>query len=352
MLILFGPFLFIIGGFALWRLWVGFGRGQERGKAELPSGSAGRREPGRMPIALISAGGGALVLLAVAIGSTALLLGLLLLTGGATARLLSGIAPGSKADPAAQRFLLILMVGGLLLILGPEYLFLVDLFGTRMNTVFKFHYQAWLLLGVASSAAVVWMASAMRPRAVRGLVATAATLLVAAGLVYPFAATPAKVQGSQLPGTLDGAAFYQRMRPDDYAAIQWLSQTAVGRPVVLEATGGEYSEYGRVSTFSGLPTVLGWAGHEVQWRGRGEEPQRRSQDVDAIYATADPATMQSLLRKYDIQYVFVGTLEAEKYGPAVYSRFDGRLQVAHRQGKVVIYQVPRADQGATAAQGG
>lgn len=352
MLILFGPFLLVLCCFLLWRLWHWIR--PRRGGAKhdpiegRPASRVGRWARGSraasVPVVLVSAGGIALLLASAVAGSTTLLLGLLLLTGSAAASLLSPRDPEEKADPGAQRFLLTLTAAGLLLLLGPEMLFLVDLFGTRMNTVFKFHYQAWLLLGLASGVAVVWMAAAMKSRALGRLVAAAAALLVVAGLVYPLAATPAKIQGSQPPATLDGAAFYQKIRPDDYAAIQWLSRAAVGRPVVLEATGGEYSEYARVSTFSGLPSVLGWAGHEVQWRGRGEEPQRRTQDVDAIYGTADPSTMRALLSKYGVRYVFVGSLEVEKYGPGVYNRFEGQLEVAHRQGKVVIYRVAGAAQ--------
>ena len=336
MLILFGPFLFVAAAFLLWRLMAARGIG----RIEWWDGS----------LAVV---GVLLVLSSPLLGATSLIGGLLLLALGAIGRLLNFRLFAHKGDDvAAELFILVLVGLGLLLILGPEFVFLVDLFGTRMNTVFKFHYQAWLLLALGSSVAVVWMASALRPRGVNWLVTLVATLLVAVGLVYPLAATPAKIQESHSPATLDGAAFYRDIRPDDYAAIQWLSRTAVGRPVVLEATGGEYSEYARVSTFSGLPSVLGWAGHEVQWRGQGEEPQRRTRDIDAIYSKADRTTMLALLKQYHVRYVYVGTLEAEKYGQGVYNRFEGALDPVYRQGKVVIYRVPDTVVASGSAAGG
>ena len=126
------------------------------------------------------------------------------------------------------------------------------------------------MLGMAAAVTVVWMVARIRPWYSRWAVLVVSVLLVSVGLLYPLAATPSKTQGFQPQPTLDGAAFYQKLRPEDYAAIQWLSRTASGRPVVLEATGGDYSEYARVSTFSGLPTVLGWGGHEnaVERTGR------------------------------------------------------------------------------------
>ncbi|MHB0868340.1 MAG: DUF2298 domain-containing protein [Chloroflexota bacterium] len=337
LLILFGPFLFVVGCLLVWRGWS-----SRKGGMAVSYGVGGR-----WVAPVLGLGGLLLVGVSPVLGAVSLLVGLLLLAGAAIGPLLA--AGGGAQDPAlhaaAQRFLLILVVAGLLLILGPEYVFLVDLFGTRMNTVFKFHYQAWLLLGLASASAAVWMVTEIKRCAARWPLAACTALLVGIGLLYPLAATPAKTQGFRLLATLDGASFYQGIRPDDYAAIQWLSRTAQGRPVVLEATGGEYSEYARVSTFSGLPAVLGWAGHEVQWRGRGEEPQRRIQDIDAIYRTADPDGMMALLRKYGVQYVFVGGLEVDRYGQGVLDRFEGRLELAHRQGRVVIYRVPQVAGG-------
>ncbi len=346
LLILFGPFLFALGAVLVWQGWgvKGLGRKAQAASRGRPGDQVGKGGGGGA-IRLLRAAGLLLLPMSALLGGTALLVGLLLLAAAAAAGLLSRRPSEDAGVLEARLFHLILVAAGLLLILGPEYVFLVDLFGTRMNTVFKFHYQAWLLLGLASASAVVWMVAEMRRRVASWLVVSGIALLVGIGLLYPLGATPSKTQETRLPATLDGSAFYQSLRPDDFAAIRWLSQTAVGRPVVLEATGGEYSEYARVSTFSGLPTVLGWAGHEVQWRGRGEEPQQRIQDIDAIYRTADPTTMMALLTKYRVEYLFVGSLEAEKYGAGVFDRFEGRLSLVHRQGRVAIYRVPQVAGG-------
>lgn len=325
MVILFGAFLLVQAIFLLWKNWPGRSIGLE---------SEGRRQW------VILGSGAALLVVSPLLGSVALLLGYLLLIGGLAWRWLSSGEKSEGSEPAARRFLMVLLLSGFLLILGPEFVFLVDLFGTRMNTVFKFQFQAWLLLGLASAATLGWMAAELRPALLRWGSVICAALLVGVGLLYPLSSTPSRAQEFKVSPTLDGAAFYQSARPDDYEAIQWLAKSAVGRPVVLEATGGDYSEYARVSTFSGLPSVLGWGGHELQWRGRGEEPQRRTQDIDAIYEGADPAALRGLLDRYKVQYVFVGSLEVERYGPPVLDRFDRVLELVHRQGRVSIYRVP------------
>ena len=48
-------------------------------------------------------------------------------------------------------FAVLLIAAALVLTLVPEFVYLRDKFGTRMNTVFKFYYQGWLMLSVASA---------------------------------------------------------------------------------------------------------------------------------------------------------------------------------------------------------
>jgi YYY domain-containing protein len=323
LLIIFGPVLFAIAAFAAWQGWSATA-------VQARSQSSSR---------LLPAFGGLLIASSLLLGSAALLVGILVLAIAAYRKVQTD-ATERNSHLAATVFVLTLAALGLILVTVPEFVFLVDLFGTRMNTVFKFQYEAWLLLGLAASVGTVCMAGKLKPAVLRWAILTPPVLLVAVGLLYPWAATVSKTQDYRAQPTLDGAAFYQSVRPDDFAAIQWLSSSAQGRPVVLEATGGEYSEYARVSTFSGLPSVLGWAGHEVQWRGRGEEPQQRTQDIDAIYSTADRTTVSALLAKYRVRYVFVGSLEVEKYGPGVAGRFSGILEPVFRQGAVTVYRVP------------
>src|SRR5262249_30024064 len=87
----------------------------------------------------------------------------------------------------------LLLVCALGLLLGTELIFLRDSFGSRMNTVFKFYYHVWLLLGLLSPLLALYLVrgrtAALVPR-VFGIAAVAlAGVLALGGLLYPLGAT-------------------------------------------------------------------------------------------------------------------------------------------------------------------
>ena len=232
---------------------------------------------------------------------------------------------------------------GLLLPLAVEFVYLRDLFGTRMNTVFKFYFQAWVLLALAAAYGVSVVSTQLR--GVGGLVwRLVLVLLILGGLVYPVLAIPNRAGNFAAEPVLDGMAWLETAHPDDYAAIRWLQDNAPNGAVVLEAPGESYSYLGRVSALTGLPTVLGWDFHEYQWRGTYDEPARRKPDVDTLYNSVDPAQTLTLLDKYDITYVYVGPSERERYNPSGLAKFERLMDIVYQQGEVTIFQ-HRGDTG-------
>jgi len=235
-------------------------------------------------------------------------------------------------------FVALLGTTGLLLTLSTEFVYLRDFFGTRMNTIFKFWYQAWVQLAIASAFGV-WCIMQGRRRATHYIWLAAFLLLFVASMVYPLAAMNSKGQGFAVEPTLDGIAYMKQRHPGDYAAIQWLQENVQGAPSILEAPGGSYTEFGRVSAQTGLPTVLGWDFHEQQWRGTYEEPGKRLPDIEKIYKSLDRKVVLDLLDKYKIEYVYIGDLERAKYGlqPPMIEKFGRIMDLVYDQGGVRIY---------------
>jgi uncharacterized membrane protein len=119
--------------------------------------------------------------------------------------------------------------------------------------------------------------------------------------------------------------------------VAWLRDTAdKGR--IVEAVGGDYSDYGRVSSSTGLPTVLGWPNHEHQWRGSTQLQDDRTEDVARIYQSNNAAEVFRLMDKYGVTYVYVGRRERANYGGIGMTDFAGFMRTAFEASGVVIYQ--------------
>jgi YYY domain-containing protein len=281
---------------------------------------------------------------------------------------LAGLAiVGFAAFSAAQRvrlgrepvaaFALVLLAAGFYLLAGAELFYVVDFFGgpyRRMNTVFKLYYQAWLLLALAAVYGLYYWQShrpRARPQSRRtalfraghyvwaGLVAA----LLVASFYYPVGAVLDRTgvlgrNHTLKDNTLNGLEFLREANPGEYAAIQWLRDRAPwGR--IVEAVGDDYSDYGRISSSTGLPTVLGWKGHELQWRGGSRLFNGREEDVAQIYRSDDPERVRQLLQWYDVRYVYFGHRERADYGGANLAAFGSFLRTAFEQDGVVIYEL-------------
>ena len=266
-----------------------------------------------------------------------------------------------RENEGGRLFATILAVLGLGLIIGSEFLFIRDFFNNRGNTVFKLYYQAWILLAAASAFAVYYWLSTIRNRsglraAFSYVWAAAFVLLLIGSLYYPLAAAKTKPDTPYAGPTLDGLSFVQQNRPAEYDAIAWLKQNAPPDAAIVEAVG-EWSDWGLVSRSTGLPTIVNWLGHQKQWRGGWEKFDAdkpdvsralrdkyfddRTAEVERIYTTLDPAEAQLILYKYDIDYVYIGQRERDKYGIEGIPKFDAIADAvfADPNGEAIIYRV-------------
>src|SRR5262249_46592223 len=111
-------------------------------------------------------------------------------------------------------------------------------------------------------------------------------------------------------------------------------------PVTLEAKGRAYDYPGRVAAYTGLPTLVGWVNHELQWRGNLPVYGQRESEVDAIYRQTDAAALTPLLNRSCTKYVCDGEVERQAYGgrdDVRRQRFADALGVAYNQGGVTIF---------------
>jgi YYY domain-containing protein len=268
---------------------------------------------------------------------TALALGLML--AGAIAALVLEVTAEREEERDSVIFALGLIVLALLLILGCEFFFVGDVFHSRMNTVFKLYYEAWLLLALGGGFALYYLAARWRssfPREQEFRVGWGAlvALVIAGAALYPVGGSFNRTYRAD--GDLQGIKYFN---VDDRKAIDFLSGQAQGQDLVIaEAVGGDYTSAARISVATGIPAILGWGGHEDQWRGGTTKARAgRFEDVNLLYKTKDTAQMTQILKKYGVTYVYVGPLERTTYPDGDFEKFKS-LPVAYQSGAVTIYR--------------
>jgi uncharacterized membrane protein len=178
-----------------------------------------------------------------------------------------------------------------------------------------------------------------------------AVIFIAAGALYTFGGTMDRIRqydGDTLAkpaDTLDGLVYYNA---DDRAGIDFLQKQAQGQDLVIaesvcpvavaQCTGNDYTGAARISGATGIPTILGWAGHEDQWRGGTAEARAgRWEDAKELYTTGDMSRVNTIVQKYHVDYIYVGPLERTAFGDAALAKFQS-LPVAFQKGTVTIYR--------------
>jgi YYY domain-containing protein len=265
--------------------------------------------------------------------------------------------------PDVKRLVLFMVATGLAITIFVEVVVLDGDIG-RMNTVFKFYLQVWVMFAISSAAALVWILSGIRSwvPSLRISWSVVTTVLFACAAMFIFTGGVEKMGDRMTPGkvppTLDSMDYMNYARyserdkdmdlSQDFRAIRWMQDNIKGSPVVLEAApaGVQYTWFSRYSIYTGLPTVVGWQWHQEQQRLL--MPQgivaARGQEAQQFYRTTDLNEARDFLKKYDVSYIVVGQLERAAFpeGMAKFDEQENELwQAVYRDEETVIYQVIR-----------
>jgi YYY domain-containing protein len=372
-----GLFLFIIATFLVYQARSTLAmavRGIVPGVKEVIGAIAGTRErrlslpapinrgSSTLTLALVlglALGLAGLLVLAVAGYWTAVLLVVFMLLTGVVIREVLQSEGGDRPFAAVP---LVLLGVALAIAIGVDLVHVEGDIG-RMNTLFKYYLEVWVLLSLAS-AYMLWRLGRAglfrwRRRWVTGAWLSVLVVLLGSSLIYTAVGTRARVADRFNPGpsTLDGGAYmaravhWEEQRPLelkwDQEAIRWLQDNVAGSPVVLEAHNEQYRWSARISSYTGLPTVLGWPWHQIQQRTPYErEVRERADRVREMYNTTDLARAEGLLSRYEVRYIVVGELERAYYSPAGLQKFEamaekGLIEPVFGNPGVVIYQTKR-----------
>lgn len=292
---------------------------------------------------------------------------------------------------------LLLLGAGLVLAVIPDIFYVWDGFGIRINTIFKLYFQAWILFSVGGAFAVYSLIAGSlraledirpmlieRPAGIAGsaIFSVITGALIIGGLLYPYYAiqthyiqdsgrlwvrnqiTLCEEQKRQVASeerelircpeedvlALNGEpSLIGATSQDEYDAIQCLARLEPHKSdvVVAEAPGNPYQPHtSRVSMLTGIPTLLGWGGHERQWRGDYFDAalevgsSNRIALLNQLYTASLWSQKQDVARQLGVDYVFVGIYERTLYGDGEGMRlFDEVLDPVCEYGEIAVYRL-------------
>lgn len=236
--------------------------------------------------------------------------------------------------------IIILFIFGIICIIIPEVIYFKDIYTTyfRANTLFKFSYQVFIVLSIAAGYIII-RTLPKNKNYLSVLYLTALIFLLFLALSYPIFAIKTYYNNLNTYVGLDGLNYLYKLYPTDYQAILWIRQNIKGQPVILEANGESYTDFARVSANTGLPTIIGWPVHEWLWRGTYDVSSARIPDVQTLYETPNLEVTKQLIKKYNIQLVFIGVLEKQKYPNLLENKFNNLGKIIYSNSLTTIFQI-------------
>lgn len=264
----------------------------------------------------------------------------------------------------ADIFMTFMILISAALLIFPEFFYAKDIYPLhyRANTMFKLGYQAFMMMMIGSAYIYFRIMSSEPVSTVyakmKKYVAHTSTSfrfstfiwivgffgLFSLVALYPYFAIYSYYNNLTLYKGLNGITWMKSQYADDYNAILWLreqiSQNNIApQSVIAEAVGESYTDFARFSSYTGLPTIIGWPVHEWLWRGTYDEAGKRIPLVEKIYTSENANDVTDLLKKYHVSYVIVGTLERQKYPTLTESVFKQIGDIIYQSGSTKIYRL-------------
>ena len=247
----------------------------------------------------------------------------------------------------------------LLIFLGLSLPIFTDIFVinddiNRMNTVFKFHFQSWILLNLGVSLLIPIIFQEIDKKIIKSLTLSLISVLVFVGMIYPIYSIKPRILdrfNNDYKG-LDGIDYMKTSTylqtgssidlSSTYFATQWINNNVQGNPIIIEASKDLYTWSSNISINTGLPSVLGWDWHQKQQRSLSPDMVNlRKKQIDEFYSTNSLQYLEDFLDYYSVELIIFGPIERIHY-PDFNIRFNqnmkNKINEIYNNSDFIIYE--------------
>jgi len=242
---------------------------------------------------------------------------------------------GGKQLGVVRRTGVALIAAALCLVAFCEFFYIdtqIPYPGERQNTVFRFHYAAWVLLGIAVGA---FWPKRFRSRRFGILVWGTILFFVIGGVIPLFSHLIAS------PGrwTCDVRQSLDAKKSGRLEVAQWMYVNTPSHTVIAESAGHPYRRFGTISAMSGRIALLGEFDKIQQHAVEMSQIRWRLTELQVIYGGYPQA--EAILDNHNVDYIILGPKELEAYPKSRTDLLLKKYRTVFSSGETLILKVER-----------
>ncbi|MDD1729564.1 MAG: DUF2298 domain-containing protein [Methanospirillum sp.] len=212
----------------------------------------------------------------------------------------------------------------------------------RSNTTYKFYFASWILLGISSFSLLGGMLEQCKIFSSKQGYQVISVCIIGFTLLFPVILLSS---GPLWPPSLDGTDFVSKyIGQEESDALDYLKTLPVGEVLVEGVVPMNFDQddaakyFSRVSTYTGIPSVMGSYFRERVYQGTDVTHERGE---DSVLMYLQPERAAELMAKHHATLLYVGIPEITIYkiqNPGIYSQY-GFVPVFH-ENSTVIWRPP------------
>ena len=241
-------------------------------------------------------------------------------------------------DVLKLSYYLLLFTAFILLYLS-ELFYVKDIFGNRMNTIFKFHYQVWIVFSITSGISLKFLLEYNLRNITRIILSISFLILATSNIYFVTASYLTKIKESSNLNPNLSSINHLENDTNKYELIKYLRLNSNHNDVIIETQGKSYTNDSQISSESRIPTILGWVGHQLQWRSNHSDIYNREEDIDTFYISNDSQEIINIINKYSITMIILGPNEIEKYNINSLNKFLNISKIIYKNNDYTLLKV-------------